>query len=115
MGRLGTLAPRLRVLDARAARPPVKTADRELLTAAHRAWRLAVLQRAHWRCQVCGAQGGRGGVRLYADHVVERQDGGAALDVTNGCALCAGCHSRKSVRERAKRLSAPSIDTTDPS
>ncbi|WP_232629142.1 HNH endonuclease signature motif containing protein [Methylobacterium sp. Leaf118] len=106
MARLTTLAPRLCALDTRTSRPPPKQADPELLTAEHKAWRLEVLKRAHWRCQWpgCGAQGGRGGVRLYADHIVERRDGGAALDPANGQALCSRHHSLKTARARAERM-----------
>lgn len=77
MGRLATLAPRLKVLDTRTVRPSPKQADAELQTAEHRAWRIEVLNRAGWKCQDCGKPGGKGGTRLFADHVHERQDGGA--------------------------------------
>lgn len=108
MGRLVTLAPRLKVLDSRTTRPPPKQADSELQTAEHRAWRLAVLNRAHWRCEDCGKQGGKGSsVTLYADHIRERRDGGAPLDLANGRCLCSRCHSSKTAIERAKRLAEP--------
>jgi hypothetical protein len=106
MPRLGTLKPRLAVLDTRTAKPPPKQADPELLTEAHRVWRLAVMQRAGWRCQApgCTVQGGRGGQRLFADHIVERQDGGDPLDVANGQALCGRHHSLKTAAARARRM-----------
>ncbi|WP_147049081.1 HNH endonuclease signature motif containing protein [Methylobacterium gnaphalii] len=106
MGRLGTLAPRLKVLDTRTARPAPKVADPELLTAEHKAWRLEVLKRAHWRCQWpgCQAHGRRGGVRLYADHILERKDGGASLDPRNGQTLCPKHHQVKTAKARAARM-----------
>lgn len=106
MGRLVTLSPRLGTLDTRTARPAPKTADPELLTPEHKAWRQEVLKRAGWKCQApgCTAHGRRGGVRLYADHIVERRDGGAPLDPANGQTLCAKHHSEKTARERSRRL-----------
>jgi 5-methylcytosine-specific restriction enzyme A len=105
MPRLSTLPSRLGSLPPRIT-PPPKQADAELLTAGHKTWRKAVLDRAGWRCQApgCTVQGGRGGAMLYADHIVERQDGGAALDVRNGEALCARHHTEKTIAERAKRM-----------
>ena len=97
------LPPRLAILDTRCAKPPPKEADAELLTAEHRAWRSAVLKRAGFKCEVCGASG----VRLYADHIVERQDGGAALDPDNGQCLCGKHHTLKTARVRAERMARP--------
>lgn len=104
MARLGTLKPLLKAAEYRTVIPPAKRPDAELQTAEHRAWRKQVLDRAHWRCEDCGKQGGRGGVTLYADHVVERRDGGALLDVNNGRCLCAACHGKKTMAERARRI-----------
>jgi hypothetical protein len=42
--------------------------------------------------------------RLYADHIVEIQDGGAILDPANGQMLCAKHHKIKTDAARAKRL-----------
>jgi hypothetical protein len=97
--------------EQRTAKPAPKTADRELLTDAHRAWRTAVLKRAGWRCEVI-AHGERCANRhpqhvMYADHRVERQDGGALHDVSNGTCLCASHHTLKTNIERAKRIAAP--------
>lgn len=106
MPRLGTLKPRLGTLDTRSAKLSPKQADPHYATAEHRAWRDAVLKRAGMRCEgvVDGERCGRGG-RLYADHIVERRDGGADLDLTNGQALCPACHSRKTATVRQKRNS----------
>ena len=106
MSRLSTLKPRLSTLDTRTVRPEPKRADAELLTPEHRAWAYEVKCRAGWKCQWpgCGSQGGRGGIRLYADHIVERADGGARLDPKNGQALCPKHHQVKTARERAARM-----------
>jgi hypothetical protein len=79
-----------------------KTADPHYLTPEHRAWRAAVIRRAGGLCQA--PRCGRAGVRLFADHIRELQDGGAPLDVANGQALCGRCHAFKTVRERARRI-----------
>ena len=99
--KLSFVAPRLSTLDTRTAQPPPKVADPELLTPEHRRWRAEVIRRAGGMCQGKGC--GRTGVRLFADHIVERQDGGARLDPANGQAMCQSCHGKKTVRERAKR------------
>ena len=108
---LRNLRPVLPVLDLRTARPAPKTADRQLLTGEHKAWRNAVLQRAGHRCEWVehGVRCGRSAPqhRLYADHVVERQDGGATLDVANGQCLCSSHHGLKTFRERARRMARP--------
>lgn len=94
------LKPRLGSVDLRSAKPPAKEADAELLTPMHRAFRAAVLKRAGYRCEDCG----RSGCRLYADHVIERADGGALHNPANGRALCGSCHTRKTAERRASRF-----------
>lgn len=103
---LSTPQPNLGTLDTRTARPAPKQADPELLTPEHKAWRQEVLKRAGWKCQAPGrtAHGRRGGVRLYADHIVERRDGGAPLDPGNGQALCPRHHAKKTAQARAARM-----------
>ena len=78
------LRPRLTTLDTRIVKPVPKKADRELLTPEHRAFRTAVLRRAGFRCEDCG----RSGCTLFADHIVERADGGEPYDLANGRCLC---------------------------
>jgi len=108
---LRNVRPTLAVLDLRIARLAPKTADRELLTAGHRAWREAVLDRAGRRCEWIerGVRCERAGPnhRLYADHIAERKDNGAALDVSNGQCLCPSHHGLKTFRERARRMARP--------
>lgn len=113
MARLGTLKPKVSTADLRKVRPAPKRADAELQTPAHRAWRKAVLDRAGWRCEDCGKgaalYGDPAAVRpdvfvvLYADHIVERRDGGDPLDPANGRCRCASCHSKKTAKSRAAR------------
>jgi 5-methylcytosine-specific restriction protein A len=88
-------------LDSRRVKPGPKEAQQHYLTVEHVLWREAVIARAGGRCQDCG----RIGVRLFADHVDELRDGGAAFDVSTGRARCGSCHSRKTARARAARLS----------
>lgn len=71
-------------------------------TAARQAWRRAVLERAKYRCQHCGRAG-----RLEADHIKPLDQGGAALDLANGQALCRGCHIVKTKAERGQRCATP--------
>lgn len=101
------LRPTIRQADLRTALPRLKTADPGLLTPEHRAWRAQVLARAGYRCEAVDA-GRRCAVaapaRLFADHIVERKDGGAALDVGNGQCLCGHHHSLKTVAARARRM-----------
>lgn len=86
-------------LDRRTVRPRVKEAAAVYGTPEYRAWALAVKERAGWKCEVCGTRQGR----LYADHIVEIEDGGAPFDDRNGQCLCHAHHQQKTARERAKR------------
>ena len=108
---LSNVRPRLSILDPRAAHPAMKTADRELLTSAHRVWREAVLQRAGYRGEWVehGVRRERSSPqqRLFADQVVERRDGNAAFDVSNGQYLRAVHHGLKTFPERARRMVRP--------
>lgn len=102
-----TLPPLVSRLDVRSARPAPKRADAELQTPEHRGWRQAVLRLAGYQCQAI-ENGRRCTVvypdRLFADHVLERKDGGAPLDVRNGQCLCGRHHTLKTNEERAKRM-----------
>jgi 5-methylcytosine-specific restriction protein A len=103
--RLATLKPRLATADLRAVKPEPKRADAELQTPEHRRWRAQGLARAGHRCEDCG----RSGVRLYADHIIERRDGGALYDPENCRIRCPSCHQSKTYAERAKRIASKLI------
>jgi hypothetical protein len=107
MGKLKTISSGIRSIDTRTTRPLPKQADPELLTEAHRRWRSEVLRRAGFRCEA--VDGGkrctvRPPARLFADHIIERRDGGDALDPSNGQCLCGSHHTRKTTIIRAARL-----------
>src|SRR5262245_29215896 len=53
-----------------------------------KAIKAAVLTRAGWRCQACGAGG-----RLDVHHVVKRAQGGSDFDLDQLVALCRRCHA----------------------
>lgn len=82
---------------SREARP--NAAARGYCSAAHKAWRQAVLNRCHWQCVDCGRVAY--GRDMHADHVQpvsvapERR-----YDVSNGAARCVSCHCRKTNDER---------------
>jgi hypothetical protein len=67
--------------------------------AAHRRWRLAVLARAGYRCQLCGDPAPVRATGPWpageADHIVPLAEGGAPLDPANGRALCRPCNRRR--------------------
>jgi hypothetical protein len=104
---LGTLQSRLAAADTRRIRPPPKRADPELQTSVYRAWRAEVLRHAGYRCQ--WLEGGQRCTRsapehrLFADHIVERADGGGLLDPANGQCLCGRHHLLKTAMARARR------------
>lgn len=99
MARIPTLRPGLRPVSTAAAKPAPKVKDQHYYTPEHRAWSRGVIARAGHACQGCG----RTGVRLFADHITELQDGGAPFDLANGQALCGACHTRKTAAARAAR------------
>lgn len=107
--RLRNLAPRLATLNIRLAPAAPKIADPHYQSPEHAAWRKEVLRRAGHRCQAadCTHPHRGEGSRLFADHVVELRDGGAALDLGNGQALCGACHTRKTIAARARRQARP--------
>jgi 5-methylcytosine-specific restriction protein A len=107
MSRLGSLPPLIGAFDTRRITPSPKRVDPELKSAQHRAWRDKVMRRAGNRCQwVENDQRCTKAApdhRLFADHIVERKDGGAMLDPSNGQALCGGHHATKTAAARARR------------
>lgn len=85
---------------------PMRTASPELLTKEHRAWAAAVLRRADYQCEDPQHDPRRPRTgKLHADHIKERRDfPELALSISNGMARCPACHTRKTLRERAKRM-----------
>jgi 5-methylcytosine-specific restriction protein A len=83
------------------AKPPPKTANSFYLSREWIELRDRVRREAGGRCQGPGC--GRMEARMFVDHVVELQDGGAALDRSNTWLLCGSCHGRKTAAERARR------------
>lgn len=100
---------RLQVSDTKLLKRAPKRADPVLLTTEHKAWRAEVLRRAGYQCQWldrgCRCQKRAPDHRLFADHVVERADGGAAFDPANGQALCGEHHTLKTAGARGGRRS----------
>ena len=58
--------------------------------------RRLALDRAGWRCRVCGTYGNE------VDHIKPLQRGGAPFDEGNLQALCRRCHIEKTRREAAE-------------
>jgi hypothetical protein len=110
MAKLASIKPRLRTIETRRIKPEVKRADPELQTVEHQAWARAVKRRAGWRCEAVedGERCRRAAPRhrMVADHIVERADGGALLDMANGQCLCVAHNTAKGVAARAARLAS---------
>jgi len=104
MRTLRALAPRLAVLDTRAARPAPKKAAAFYSSPEWRALMARIIARRGRRCEdtLCKTPG-RTGIRVFGDHIVELQDGGAPLDESNVMLRCGSCHTTKTAAERAKR------------
>lgn len=98
---LRAMRPMLRAVRLDAAPPQPKQRDAHYATPEHIDWRKAVIARANGMCQGPGCA--RTGTRLFADHIVELQDGGAPFALSNGQALCGACHTRKTAQARAAR------------
>jgi hypothetical protein len=110
MVKLRVMQPMVRVIDTRTVKVAPKIADAELQTAQHREWRAQVLRNAGYRCQAI-EHGERCTKaypkhRMFADHIVERRDGGSALDPRNGQCLCGAHHTSKTVAARSRRLAS---------
>ena len=59
-------------------------------------------------CEKCGASERNGEfLRIFGDHIVELQDGGAPLDPSNVMLMCGACHSIKTVAARDARMARP--------
>jgi 5-methylcytosine-specific restriction protein A len=108
MARLKELGSRLANLDTRAARPATKVAAPFYLAPRWRALIAAIIKRRGRRCEdpLCKTPS-RTGIRIFGDHVVELQDGGAPFDEANILLRCGSCHTRKTASERARRQATP--------
>lgn len=96
---------RTTVLDTRSAKPPAKTANQFYLTPEWRALVAEIIRERGARCEDPQCQyPGRNGIRLFGDHIIELQDGGAPLDKTNVMLRCGSCHTRKTNAVRAQRM-----------
>ncbi len=89
----------------RTPRPPMKRKSRAGNFT--RATKRAILERAGYRCEWCGAEG----VELACDHVVPLMGGGGTT-AENGQALCVPCHDEKTEEDywmfgRPERVSRP--------
>jgi len=106
--KLRTIGHKLRPSTNLKLRPAPKIADQELLTPEHKAWRLIVCRRAHWRCEWIEdskrcTRSAANGDRMIADHIHEREDGGALHDPANGQCLCTAHNTLKGTQARAAR------------
>jgi len=101
MGRLRTVGFRLPAADTRKVKTEAKRGDPFYDSAPWRALVARLIQERGRVCQSCGAQG----VCLHGDHIVELQDGGAALEPSNVQLLCLPCHNKKTAKARTRRLS----------
>lgn len=101
------MRPELSAQDFRTVKPPPKTVDEDLTGPEYDYWRGIVMRRAHWQCEAidngtrCPAKSPK--ERLYADHIIERSDGGEPYDPDNGQCLCARHHSLKTAEMRRLR------------
>lgn len=107
MPRLKLLGPQVAMFDTRSAKPPDKIALPFYSSPEWRALLEQIIGVRGRRCQDtrCRRPHGPWG-RIYGDHIIELQDGGAALDPDNVLLRCSSCHVRKTGEERAKRQAA---------
>lgn len=104
MTRIRAHPPRLATVDARRVKPEPKQVDPFYRSAEWRRLLAAIIAERGRRCEdpECPTPAGPWS-RIYGDHLVELRDGGAPLDRNNVGLKCASCHTRKTMRERARR------------
>ena len=99
-----------RKADARAVKPPAKTADPLYRSKEHLEWRELVVARAGRRCQHRDTKTGQRCTkaepehRMFADHIIEVRDGGPPFEPANGQCLCGAHHTTKTIKARVERL-----------
>jgi 5-methylcytosine-specific restriction endonuclease McrA len=111
MTRFATLATRVPMADTRRVTPPAKVVDRFYTSAEWRQLVAQIIRQRGRRCEECGRTSTPGGrvLRVFGDHLIELQDGGAPLDPNNVRLKCGSCHTKKTLAERARRLGAPAV------
>ena len=90
---------------------PRTRAERQAVYTSRRwaATRRIVLDRAGWRCSICGGYG-----RLEVDHIKSMFDGGSVWAIDNLQALCRECHFRKTTAEnRGRKPQPPEVTAWD--
>lgn len=97
-------APRLATADSRKVKPPAKRAEPFYLSPEWRGLMAEIIRERGRHCQDPDHQGPRVGGRIFGDHIVELKDGGAPFDKANILLRCGSCHTRKTVAQRAQRL-----------
>lgn len=98
--KIRTIGPRVPAIDLRRVVPAEKTAAPFYLTPEWRALMDRLIRERGRRCEKCG----RTGTRIFGDHIVEIQDGGALLDPNNIQLLDGRCHTLKTNQARKERL-----------
>lgn len=102
-GRLKMLQPMITVGDFRTAQAPEKITNAFYSSPEWRALIAQLIKERGRRCERCG----RTNCRIFGDHKIEIQDGGALLDPNNVELLCGSHHTSKTNEERARRIAAP--------
>lgn len=88
------------MLNTSIARPPVRTADPFYGSPPWKQLVARLISERGRRCE--NPECGRGDCRIFGDHMIEIQDGGALLDPLNIMLLCGSCHGIKT--HVAKRI-----------
>jgi 5-methylcytosine-specific restriction protein A len=103
--RLTTLRPRVAMASQRLT-PRPKTVLPVYTSPEWRALIASIIRVRGRRCEDprCQSHNRAAGQRVYGDHIVELQDGGALLDPANVLLRCAPCHGKKTAAERNKRM-----------
>ncbi len=100
---------RVPTTDTRSVKPPPKVKDPWLYTPEHKAWSKAVIARSGGMCQdpEHDPKRPRSGIRLFADHLIERRDDDSRAALLGpGLCRCGSCHTRVTLQRRAVRMGA---------